>query len=397
MSSLVEKARAFALTTRPYLYRPGEPRPRPASDRLEAIVAHCASLTEDETTLALAWVWDLVDTTVVTYEDVERELGGALAARVLEITPVSLPSEGTRAERLATDRCHFERASADAKLVRLAALVEQCREACHPKALMASTFVSETRALLDVLAPREARLAEQARELLARCETRRERPRRGADGDDGRARATRPEELTMRAAFLQVFSARHIAEALPEGEPTGSIRPDQIVEDTTCLSDVVIVLTRHERCFVRAAGEVRWLITRGDLQKPAARMWLFGIVTLAEMEFSMRIRALWPDAAWGERLSSGRLELAQSLRAERQRRGQHVDLVDCLQLSDKAQLLMEDPDQLAAFDFESRSAAKRAARELESLRNNLAHAQDIVAHDWPQIVRLAWRAAPSVA
>jgi hypothetical protein len=30
-------------------------------------------------------------------------------------------------------------------------------------------------------------------------------------------------------------------------------------------------------------------------------------------------------------------------------------------------------------------------RDLESLRNNLAHAQDIVTHDWPQIARLAAR------
>src|SRR3954470_13942669 len=199
MSSLVEKARAFALTARPYLHRPGEPRPRPAADRLEAIAAHCAAVTEDETTLALAWVWDLVDSTVVTFEDVERELGSALAARVLEITPVSRPSEGARAQRLATDRRHFAQASAGAKLVRLAALVEQAREACHPKALMASTFVSETRALLDVLATQDARLAQQAEELLARCAARQERPRRRTDGDDGRARATRPEELAMRA------------------------------------------------------------------------------------------------------------------------------------------------------------------------------------------------------
>jgi hypothetical protein len=30
-------------------------------------------------------------------------------------------------------------------------------------------------------------------------------------------------------------------------------------------------------------------------------------------------------------------------------------------------------------------------REIQSLRNNLAHAQEIVTNDWPQIVRLARR------
>ena len=35
--------------------------------------------------------------------------------------------------------------------------------------------------------------------------------------------------------------------------------------------------------------------------------------------------------------------------------------------------------------------AKREIKELESLRNHLAHAQDIVMHDWPQIARLSMR------
>ena len=29
--------------------------------------------------------------------------------------------------------------------------------------------------------------------------------------------------------------------------------------------------------------------------------------------------------------------------------------------------------------------------QLESLRNNLAHAQDIVTHDWPVVARMAIR------
>jgi len=32
-------------------------------------------------------------------------------------------------------------------------------------------------------------------------------------------------------------------------------------------------------------------------------------------------------------------------------------------------------------------------KDLESLRNHLAHAQDIVSHDWVQIIRLAHRMA----
>lgn len=44
----------------------------------------------------------------------------------------------------------------------------------------------------------------------------------------------------------------------------------------------------------------------------------------------------------------------------------------------------EAPDY---FGFKMRRSAKQVLHELESLRNHLTHAQDIVTHDWPQIVR----------
>jgi len=71
-------------------------------------------------------------------------------------------------------------------------------------------------------------------------------------------------------------------------------------------------------------------------------------------------------------------------------------LIDCLQLSDKAQILMEKPEVLEFFGFESRKTAKRIVKEFESLRNNLAHAQDIVTHDWAAIARIASRLEEAV-
>jgi hypothetical protein len=136
-------------------------------------------------------------------------------------------------------------------------------------------------------------------------------------------------------------------------------------------------------------GDVAGVITRGDMQQPVVRMWLFGIITLTEMDLLERIRTRWPNGDWTRLLSAGRLDKAQALLEERRRRGQHVDLADCLQLSDKAQILLEDEQERAAFGLRTKGAAKRVIKDLESLRNNLAHAQDIVTHDWPQIARLA--------
>ena len=168
-------------------------------------------------------------------------------------------------------------------------------------------------------------------------------------------------------------------------------RKDQVITGDAPLSDVIDVLTRRDFCFVTSMGDVAAVIDRGCVEKPLARMWLFGIVTLTEMDIGNRIRSTWPDGEWVGYLSAGRRKKAQDFLEERRRRGQHLDLLDCLQLSDKGQILMRDPEQREAFGLTSTEQAKKAIKELVSLRDNLAHASDIVTHDWPQIARMARR------
>ena len=88
---------------------------------------------------------------------------------------------------------------------------------------------------------------------------------------------------------------------------------------------------------------------------------------------------------------SERLAMAEQIQQERMRRNQHCELLDCLQLSDKARIAIEHPQILETFGFETKRSGKQAIKNLESLRNNLAHAQDIVTHDWAQIARMSQR------
>jgi hypothetical protein len=168
---------------------------------------------------------------------------------------------------------------------------------------------------------------------------------------------------------------------------------DQLLQTEAPLSDVVHVLNRHEFCFVTLLGQVVGVITRADFLKPVVRMWLFGIVTVVEIEITSWIRTHWTGDGWTGIVSPSRLAKARGLYAERLRRGHQCELLDCLQYGDKVRVLLEDPGGIAAFGFETKGAAKRISKDMESLRNSLAHAQDIVVHDWPQIVRLASRVA----
>jgi len=138
-------------------------------------------------------------------------------------------------------------------------------------------------------------------------------------------------------------------------------------------------------------GNVGGVISRDDINKPMVRMWLFGIVTMIEMGLVQMIKDQYPEQSWQSVVSQGRLEKAKQIQAERQRRNQYCELIDCLQLPDKGQILLESERAMKRLGFETKGAAKRAVKELESLRNHLAHAQDVVSHDWAQIARLSQR------
>jgi hypothetical protein len=163
----------------------------------------------------------------------------------------------------------------------------------------------------------------------------------------------------------------------------------QVVAAGSSLTDVIEVLTCHDWCFVSAFGTVVGVISRMDVQKPAVRMWLFGIITVAELEFTERVRQKWPDESWIGLLSHQRVEQARQLLAERERRKENCQLLDCLQLGDKLKILVSDRKALEELGIPTPSAAKQASKQIESLRNSLAHALRFVDQDWPQIVRLA--------
>jgi len=150
-------------------------------------------------------------------------------------------------------------------------------------------------------------------------------------------------------------------------------------------------LTMFSCCFVTINNDPFGIITRMDIEKPVVRMWLFGIITLSEMMLTKHIRARWENDAWSVFLTESRLEKARELQKMRNERGTKADLLDCLQYSDKLQIGINEPDFLRRSGFTSKNAAKRSIKDLEVLRNNLAHGQDITTQDWPPIARLAKR------
>ncbi len=175
----------------------------------------------------------------------------------------------------------------------------------------------------------------------------------------------------------------------PVSEFAHPIQEDQVLPGNAFLTDLVLALNQAPFLFVNYLGEVGGIVTRTDLQDPPVRMWLFGLITLIELRFLELIELRFQDDGWQKYLSNRRLEKALALQAERQRRNQDPRLLDCLQFSDKAQILVRDEPLRNQIGFASRRRGEETIKSLEKLRNNLAHAQDIVALDWETIVNLS--------
>jgi CBS domain-containing protein len=175
----------------------------------------------------------------------------------------------------------------------------------------------------------------------------------------------------------------------PCGQFCHPINEAKILSGNAHLSELVLALDQVPYFFVNFLGEISGIVTRDDLDDPPVRMWLFGLITLIEMRFLTLIERRFPTDGWQQYLSDKRLEKAAALQQERQRRKQDPRLLDCLQFSDKAQIVIRDEQLRQRIGFQSRRQGDQAIKNLEKLRNNLAHAQDIVSLDWQTIVNLS--------
>ncbi|MBN1336602.1 MAG: bifunctional (p)ppGpp synthetase/guanosine-3',5'-bis(diphosphate) 3'-pyrophosphohydrolase [Deltaproteobacteria bacterium] len=442
-SDIVRRARNFATERYARIGQRQRRTDSPYQLHLKAVARIVQSVGARPEVVAAAWLHDVVEDTPATFGDIEAAFGPDVARLVAEVTTVSRPSDGNRATRRALDRVHLAAASAEGKTVKLADLLDTCRDLGREDPRSARAYLAEAALLLPVLADGEPTLYRRARILVHEKTTALGRAEPDASEDavsiesEG-ARSPQPLRFSrhrIERLFSRLFTVKDIAEPLrsfdaghasseaaatleaqklevagvrENGVVVGYVRridlaagacrdhlrrfaADQVMPADASLSDAIQVLTRHNHAFVSAFDAIAGTVSRADIQKPIVRMWLFGMITLLEMDLAKRIRTRWPDGSWTAHVPPARLAKAKALFEERQRRGQAGELLDCLQLPDKAQVLLDEPEELAAFGLDTRSNARRVLKDLESLRNNLAHAQDIVTQDWPQVARMTRR------
>ena len=438
-TALIQRARQFATKAHKSMDHRRKYTHAPYSEHLQNVANLVASITDDPETLAAAWLHDVVEDTPTSLEDVESAFGESVANLVDCLTDVSKPSDGNRAVRKEIDRQHLAQASPRAKTIKLADLIDNCRDICKHNKKFAVVYLQEMAALLQVLTDGDPKLYGLACTTHFECSASVSQDPACSKMSDDDVYATEERFVNQHLVdvFTHAFTAKDLAEPLlsldmnlslqqaqeimnrqslgviglrENGEVCGYIRysdailrqgtcrehvrrfrTGQIIRDDTSLSELIEVLTRQEHVFVTVFGVVGGYVGRGHLNSPVTRMWLFGIITLFEMRMVRLIQKYFPNESWRSVVPAARLEKAIVLQQERGRRHQDSTLVECLQLSDKGQILLEHPLGLKLLDIRSKAAARQMIKNIESLRNNLAHGQDIVKYDWASIAGIAGR------
>lgn len=151
---------------------------------------------------------------------------------------------------------------------------------------------------------------------------------------------------------------------------------DRLVSGHTPIRQCFLRIIEQDWLFVLGPKGVDGIVTCADLQKQPACMMLFATVSLLETALTTAIRELHSDDSWMQVLSQNRIDKARKLLTERAKREQDLDLIDCLQMGDKSDIIAKNKDLRQMLGWESRNAAKKSLKNLQTLRNNLAHAHD---------------------
>ncbi|EIC85639.1 HD domain-containing protein [Serratia sp. M24T3] len=166
MSSLVDKARRYAskahasidqrrkYTNDPYIVHP------------QAVADIVSSVPHSEEMLAAAWLHDTVEDTSTTLDDISNHFGSQVAELVGMLTNVSVNCAGNRIEKKNLDRYHSAKASADAKTIKLADLIDNLRSLVTHDPDFAKTYLIEKRLLLAVLKEGDPTLWRQAEHII---------------------------------------------------------------------------------------------------------------------------------------------------------------------------------------------------------------------------------------
>ena len=123
-----------------------------------------STVTDDPEVLAAAILHDVVEDTPATIMNIRIGFTPRVAELVSDLTDVSKPEDGNRAE---LDRQHSAQASPEAQTIKLADLISNSKSIMEHDPRFAKVYMREKSALLEVLVQGHPTLHKQASDIVS--------------------------------------------------------------------------------------------------------------------------------------------------------------------------------------------------------------------------------------
>lgn len=117
----------------------------------EMVASRMMNLGCSNDVICAAYLHDVVEDTHTTEADLRRFFSKKVCDLVMEVTDVSKPEDGNRATRKEMDRQHLEKASPEAKTIKLADLIDNMYDIVEHDPNFAKVFMKEAEALVEAL------------------------------------------------------------------------------------------------------------------------------------------------------------------------------------------------------------------------------------------------------
>jgi hypothetical protein len=153
-----------------------------------------------------------------------------------------------------------------------------------------------------------------------------------------------------------------------------------VIAVNTPLIHAISLLSSRERLFLMDQLSIKYIITKADLQKAPVRMLFFGLISLFESQIANTISRRYPNNDWQWILKKNRMIEANKIYQAKIANNTEIDLLDCTQLADKNSIIVATAEFVNLLPYTSKTKAEKWLRKVESLRNDLAHAQSL--HEW---------------
>jgi (p)ppGpp synthase/HD superfamily hydrolase len=131
-----------------------------------AVAGLVASVSDDDDMIIASILHDTVEDTSVTLDLIAGIFGITISSLVSDLTDISCKNDGNRAVRKAIDREHTSKASAKAKTIKLADLIDNSKTIIPLAPKFAEVYMAEKKQLLEVLSEGDKRLYSLASNMV---------------------------------------------------------------------------------------------------------------------------------------------------------------------------------------------------------------------------------------